>query len=44
MTFKNAYQLAMIHSKENMGPRCLNLEEGVAKTMMDKIVEHKLKE
>jgi len=41
---KNAYQLAMIHGKENMDPSCLNLEDGVAKTMMDKIVEHKIRE
>jgi hypothetical protein len=38
---KNAYQLAMIHGKETS---CLNLEGGVARTMMDKIMEYKIRE
>ena len=40
----NAYQLASIHGKENIDPSCLNFEDGIAKTMMDKIVEQKMRD
>ncbi len=41
---KNAYQLASINGKENIDPSCLNFDDGVAKTMMDKIVEQKIRD
>jgi hypothetical protein len=43
MAIKQAYQLAMIHGKENMDPSCLNFENGVAKTMLDKIIDHRVR-
>jgi hypothetical protein len=40
----NAYQLASIHGKENIDPSCVNFEDGEAKTIMDKIVEQKIRD
>ncbi len=40
----NAYQLAAINGKENIDPSCLNFEDNIAKTMMDKIVEQKIRD
>ncbi len=34
-----AYQLVKIHGKENLDPTNLNFNSGVAKSLMDKIVE-----
>jgi len=41
---KSAYQLAIVHGKENRDLSCLNLEDRVIGTMMDKIMEHKIRE
>jgi hypothetical protein len=40
----NAYQLSEIAGKASQEPVDLNLNTGLAKTMMDKIVEHKVRE
>jgi len=34
--------LAFINDKENVDPNLMNFEGGIAKTMMDKIVEQKI--
>jgi len=41
---KNTYQLAFIHGKENVDPSCLNFDSGVTKTLMDKIIEQKIRD
>jgi hypothetical protein len=33
----------MLHGKENKDPTCLNFENGVAKTMLDKIINQKVR-
>jgi len=40
----NAYLLASLHGKENVDPTNLNFSQGIAKTMMDKIIDHKVRE
>ncbi len=40
----NAYQLAAIYGKENVDPSSLNFDSGVAKTLMDQIIEQKVRE
>jgi hypothetical protein len=40
----NAYLLASLHGKENDDPTNLNFSQGIAKTMMDKIIDLKVRE
>jgi hypothetical protein len=40
----NAYQLSAITGKASQKPADLNLNTGLMKMMMDKIVEHKVRE
>jgi len=41
---KNAYQLTSINGKENIDPNSFNLDDGIAKTMVDKLLDHKIRQ
>ncbi len=38
----NVYQLTAIHGKESIDPSSLNFDRGVAKTLMNQIIEQKI--
>jgi hypothetical protein len=40
----SAYQLALLHGKENVDPSILNFDAGTSKTVMDRIVESKIRD